>query len=623
MYDPLNRLTGSTLKNAETEAVLSSKSYRYDAVGNLVNKSDVSATDYGYGAGSAGPHAVTSAGGHTYAYDASGNMVSGGGRTLTWTSFQKPRTMAKGTTRSTFEYGPERKRVRQVKVKGSVTETVTYVGGLYERVEKTGVATEHVHYIFAGGARIAVETASEAANSSAELRYLHQDHLGSVDVVTNESGAVVERLSFGAFGERRVAQGTTAWQDSALALSSAETRRGFTDHEQLDDFGLVHMNGRVYDPHLGRFLSADPFVQFALSSQGYNRYTYVNNNPLSFTDPSGYFKPLLRKVKKVFKKVLSNKVVRIAAAAAFAYSGGGFGAEFLLGSGTDIAATLQFGITKGAVGGFGAGLIASGGDFKAALVGGLTGAGFGWAGRTGLSAAQRVFAHSAIGGVSSELSGGKFSSGFISSAFAKVATPSVANAIGDNVIAKTIAMATVAGTASELAGGKFGNGAMSGAFAYLYNELSKEEIEKRIFSNSSVVDGVHNYQIFGMVCAGGLGCDEQLAMQASEFSDSRDVPFWFGDKGTGIKHPLFQPIDHQEHPGQMMSINKTLPGHFLHPEQVVFQTRWLTGHVVYNQAPLYYSVVGRGAGSFPRANNVLGLGLFRSNAEDVLREFGR
>ncbi len=478
-YDPLNRLTGSTLKNAETEAVLSSKSYRYDAVGNLVNKSDVSATDYGYGAGSAGPHAVTSAGGHTYAYDASGNMVSGGGRTLTWTSFQKPRTMAKGTTRSTFEYGPERKRVRQVKVKGSVTETVTYVGGLYERVEKTGVATEHVHYIFAGGARIAVETASEAANSSAELRYLHQDHLGSVDVVTNESGAVVERLSFGAFGERRVAQGTTAWQDSALALSSAETRRGFTDHEQLDDFGLVHMNGRVYDPHLGRFLSADPFVQFALSSQGYNRYTYVNNNPLSFTDPSGYFKSLLRKVKKVFKKVLSNKVVRIAAAAAFAYSGGGFGAEFLLGSGTDIAATLQFGITKGAVGGFGAGLIASGGDFKAALVGGLTGAGFGWAGRTGLSAAQRVFAHGAIGGVSSELSGGKFSSGFISSAFAKVATPSVSNAIGDNVIAKTVAMATVAGTASELAGGKFGNGAMSGAFAYLYNELPGRQRVRR------------------------------------------------------------------------------------------------------------------------------------------------
>ena len=474
-YDGLNRLTGSTLSNAETEAVLSSKSYRYDAVGNMLNKSDVGASDYVYGTGNAGPHAVTVAGGHSYTYDASGNMVSGADRTLTWTSFQKPRTMAKGSATSTFEYGPGRKRTRQVKVKGAVTESIIYVGGLYEQVEKTGSATEHVHYVFAGGARIAVEAVSEAADSNTTLRYLHQDHLGSVDVVTDASGAVLERLSFGAFGERRVAQGTTAWQDSALALSSSETRRGFTDHEQLDDFGLVHMNGRVYDPHLGRFLSPDPFVQSPLSSQGYNRYTYVNNNPLSFTDPSGYFfKSLFRKVKNLVKKVFKSKVVRIAAAAAFAYWGGGLGAEFLLGSG-EIAATLQFSITKGAIGGFGAGLIASGGDIKSALVGGLTGAGFGWIGGTELSAARRIFAHGVVGGVSSELSGGKFSSGFISSAFAKVATPSVANAIGDNVIAKTVAMATVAGTASELAGGKFGNGAMSGAFAYLYNELGGEQ----------------------------------------------------------------------------------------------------------------------------------------------------
>ena len=63
---------------------------------------------------------------------------------------------------------------------------------------------------------------------------------------------------------------------------------GFTDHEQLDAVGLIHMNGRVYDPELGRFLSADPFVQAPLSSQSYNRYSYVFNNPLSFTDPSGF-----------------------------------------------------------------------------------------------------------------------------------------------------------------------------------------------------------------------------------------------------------------------------------------------------------------------------------------------
>ena len=67
-----------------------------------------------------------------------------------------------------------------------------------------------------------------------------------------------------------------------------ETRRGFTGHEHLDNVGLIHMNGRVYDPVLGRMLSADPFVQFPADTQSFNRYAYVHNNPLSFTDPSGF-----------------------------------------------------------------------------------------------------------------------------------------------------------------------------------------------------------------------------------------------------------------------------------------------------------------------------------------------
>ena len=121
------------------------------------------------------------------------------------------------------------------------------------------------------------------------MRYLHQDHLGSVDTITDEAGRAVERLSYGAFGKRRIAAGANAWTDPALAIAAVNTPRGFTGHEHLDDFQLVHMNGRVYDPALGRFMSADPFVQFAESTQGLNRYSYVDNNPLSFTDPSGYY----------------------------------------------------------------------------------------------------------------------------------------------------------------------------------------------------------------------------------------------------------------------------------------------------------------------------------------------
>ena len=163
--------------------------------------------------------------------------------------------------------------------------TTTYVGAVFEEVSKTGEATRRVHYIFAGGERVAVYTSDDAPVSTTRLRYLHTDHLGSVDTVTDETGAVVERLSYDAFGKRRTATGAGAWTEAALAIVGAQTPRGFTGHEHLDALGLVHMNGRVYDPVLGRFVSADPYVQFPESTQGLNRYGYVRNNPLGATDP--------------------------------------------------------------------------------------------------------------------------------------------------------------------------------------------------------------------------------------------------------------------------------------------------------------------------------------------------
>lgn len=62
-------------------------------------------------------------------------------------------------------------------------------------------------------------------------------------------------------------------------MAVLELRRGVTMHEHIDQVGLIHMGGRVYDPEIGRFLSPDPFVQFPASTQGFNRYSYVGNNP--------------------------------------------------------------------------------------------------------------------------------------------------------------------------------------------------------------------------------------------------------------------------------------------------------------------------------------------------------
>ena len=120
-----------------------------------------------------------------------------------------------------------------------------------------------------------------------------------MESITDESGVVTEHLSYDAHGKRRL----TDWQAGTPAIPG-ETPRGFTGHEHLDGVGLIHMNGRVYDPTLGRFLSADPNVQAPDDTQSFNRYSYVKNNPLSYTDPSGFFfKKIFKKIAKVFKKV--------------------------------------------------------------------------------------------------------------------------------------------------------------------------------------------------------------------------------------------------------------------------------------------------------------------------------
>ncbi len=116
-YDLLNRLTGGAVYDALDDTEREEKTYSYDAVGNIVNKSDVGDDDYEYGTGNeagsgdAGPHAVVSAGGNTYEYDDNGNMTSGAGRTMTWTSFNKPQVISDSATTSAFIHGPERARI--------------------------------------------------------------------------------------------------------------------------------------------------------------------------------------------------------------------------------------------------------------------------------------------------------------------------------------------------------------------------------------------------------------------------------------------------------------------------------------------------------------------------------
>ena len=95
--------------------------------------------------------------------------------------------------------------------------------------------------------------------------------------MSSDSGTLVARYRYDPWGKQTLVTGTNA------------TDRGYTGHEMLDD-GLVHMNGRVYDPLIARFISADPYVQDPGASQSYNRYSYLWDNPMTGADPSGYFR---------------------------------------------------------------------------------------------------------------------------------------------------------------------------------------------------------------------------------------------------------------------------------------------------------------------------------------------
>ncbi|HEY7772734.1 MAG TPA: RHS repeat-associated core domain-containing protein [Marinagarivorans sp.] len=108
--------------------------------------------------------------------------------------------------------------------------------------------------------------------------------LSGTYVVTDQNGNQKARMAFDAFGNRL----QNHFASAQSIGGDSQSYKGYTGHDQLDELGLIHMGGRVYDPGVGRFLSADLFVQAPNNSQSYNRYSYVLNNPLSLVDPHGY-----------------------------------------------------------------------------------------------------------------------------------------------------------------------------------------------------------------------------------------------------------------------------------------------------------------------------------------------
>ncbi|RXR17339.1 hypothetical protein EQG63_11155 [Flavobacterium amnicola] len=314
---------------------------------------------------------------------------------------------------------------------------------------------EFITYI--GGDSYSAPVVYKSNGTESQFLYLHRDYLGSIIAISNQTGQIIEKRHFDAWGNvYKVANGENSELSNLTVLD-----RGYTSHEHLMGVGLIHMNGRLYDPMLHRFLQPDNYIQDPHNTQNYNRYGYAFNNPLKYTDPSGeeFFTAI---VIGVGIGVATYLLSAIAVEAPITFDA--------------IAQTVIFScISSGATFGIGSATASIGNFF--------------------VRSAVQAVAHGTVQGGLSEVQGGKFCTGFyagaLSSAAASawsggnnytynqdgsIATSTTAfNGIGGNFAqssAGTILFGTLAGGAgASLSGGNFWQGAATGAIVSGLNHV--------------------------------------------------------------------------------------------------------------------------------------------------------
>ncbi len=324
-YDYLNRLTGATTHLGDSSTASRTLTFRYDLHGNLEFKTgDVTGYDYDPDLGTNRlREAMIGDVAREFPHDTSGHIERYACKDPDDTDQNDPcagvedtfidwnarglaekvtvgdsKTDATPTARDSFRYGPDGaryfKKSEWAVTSGATTTMKTsrkYYAGAYEKTATVGGDT--VERVRIGDSVVHVKTTPAGMMPTAEsvFEYVHRDHLGSVEAVTDEDGAELVVLGHDPYGERRkpdwTGQLTKAEIETLLGAHGERVSRGFTRHEHLDRTGLIHMNGRMYDPRLGRFLSPDPIVGDPTSSRSWNLYSYARNNPLSYVDPTG------------------------------------------------------------------------------------------------------------------------------------------------------------------------------------------------------------------------------------------------------------------------------------------------------------------------------------------------
>lgn len=278
-----DRLTSGRVTNSTTGNIFQSFAHSYAQNGNISTKDGMGMYNYDPDKKHALYEVVP------YTEDAMVSPPAAEYQHITYNSFQSIEEITEGNYRQTFTYGFDEERRKstlytRLDVNAPwVPDRIRYYIGDHEvQINAANQATS-IDYIAAPGlGLIAVHVQSAL---SEDLYTVATDYLGNIRMVIDEAGEVIEEYNYGAWGEYRNPE---TWGK----LDEVENKilfRGYTGHEHMAEFGLINMNGRLYDPATCRMLSPDNYVQSPYNSQNYNRYTYVLNNPLKYTDPSGEF----------------------------------------------------------------------------------------------------------------------------------------------------------------------------------------------------------------------------------------------------------------------------------------------------------------------------------------------
>jgi RHS repeat-associated protein len=288
-YDDLSRMTVASTTNVSTTPSYA-QTFAYDALGNIT--SGPSGT-YSYsGSNNADPDAVTSVGSSTFAYDMNGNLTSFASSTNTWNYRNRLTQSVNPSATSTYAYDYQDNRVKLVE-----NGATTIFPNKFFNVMPGGLATSTKH-IFADGLLLA--TVTDASSTTSTMRYVLDDSLGGANVITDASGTIAETLDYYPYGQARL--------DTTTGSYAGEKRK-FIGQEYDAGSGFDYLNARYYDGTRGQFISEDPVFLavgaplqvkqvtgqdqqvFLSDPQQMNAYSYARDNPIAKSDPTGKIAP--------------------------------------------------------------------------------------------------------------------------------------------------------------------------------------------------------------------------------------------------------------------------------------------------------------------------------------------